>query len=288
MAQLLKAAEVNAALGAQLRETVQSLQEQGIQPTLAIVRVGERPDDMAYERGATRRCEETGVAVERFLLPADASQDELLAVIDQINEDPRFNGCLIFQPLPKTIDAEAVRRRLRPEKDIDCITDGSMVGVFANRPNGFPSCVVQACIEILDHYQIDLTGKKVTVVGRSLVVGKPLAMLLLARNATVTVCHTRTKDMAACCREAEILLVAAGKAGLVGKEHLSPGQIVIDVGINFTEDGKMVGDVLFDEAEPIVAGITPVPGGVGAVTTMVLVKQVIEAAKRQHGVSDQR
>ncbi|MDO4733223.1 MAG: tetrahydrofolate dehydrogenase/cyclohydrolase catalytic domain-containing protein [Bacillota bacterium] len=284
MARLFKAAEVNAAMREQLSTAVQVLQEKGIQPTLAIVRLGERPDDLAYERGAMRRCEETGVAVERFLLPADVSQEKLLAVIDEINADPCYNGCLIFRPLPKTIDEEAVRQRLSPAKDIDCITDGSMVGVFANLPNGFPSCVVQACLEILDHYQVDLSGKRVTVVGRSLVVGKPLAMLLLARNATVTVCHTRTRDMAECCRQAEVLVVAAGRSGLIGAEHLSPGQIVIDVGINFDEEGKMLGDVRFEEAEGIVEGITPVPGGVGAVTTMVLVKQVVEAARRQNGL----
>lgn len=283
MARLLKATEVNAAMREQIIRSVAELRTRGIVPALAIIRVGERPDDLAYERGAIRRCEETGVVAERFLLPACVDQGTLLAVIDGINNDPRFNGCLIFRPLPEHIDDEAVRQHLNHTKDIDCITDGSLVGVFTNTPSGFPSCVVQACIEILDHYQVDLTGKRVTVVGRSLVVGKPLSMILLARNATVTICHTRTKDMERCCREADVLLVAAGKAGLIGAEHLSADQIVIDVGINFTEDGKMVGDVRFEEAEPIVAGITPVPGGVGAVTTMVLVKHVVEAARRQNG-----
>ncbi len=285
MTQLLKATEVNAGIHDRLMAYVEKLRAVGVLPTLAIVRVGERPDDLAYERGALRRCGENGVEVERFLLPADVDQEALLTVIDSINRDSRFHGCLIFRPLPDHIDDEAVRRCLDHRKDIDCITDGSLVGVFTNTPSGFPSCVVQACLEILDHYGVDLTGKRVTVVGRSLVVGKPLSMLLLARNATVTICHTRTRDMERCCREADILVVAAGRAGLIGREHVSPGQTVIDVGINFDEEGKMLGDVRFDEVAPIVAGLTPVPGGVGAVTTMVLVKHVVQAACRQNGVA---
>ena len=203
-----------------------------------------------------------------------------MAAIDRVNNDDRIHGVLIFRPLPKHLDDEAVRRALKPEKDIDGITDGSLVGVFAGTKQGFPPCTPQACMEILDHYGIDPKGKRAVVIGRSLVVGKPAAMMLLGKHATVTVCHTRTVDMPAVCREAEILIVAAGRAGVVGKEYFAPGQIVIDVGINVNAEGKLCGDVNFEEAEPVVEAITPVPGGVGTVTTSVLVGHVVEAAKR--------
>ena len=280
MAKLLKGAEVTAALNERIKADVEDLKAKGVNPTLAIVRVGERPDDLSYERGATKRCDTLGVAVEKVLLPEDVTQEELMAAIDRVNNDDRIHGVLIFRPLPKHLDDEAVRRALKPEKDIDGITDGSLVGVFAGTKQGFPPCTPQACMEILDHYGIDPKGKRAVVIGRSLVVGKPAAMLLLGKHATVTVCHTRTVDMPAVCREAEILIVAAGRAGVVGKEYFAPGQIVIDVGINVNAEGKLCGDVNFEEAEPVVEAITPVPGGVGTVTTSVLVGHVVEAAKR--------
>lgn len=280
MAKLLKGAEVTAALNERIKADVEALKAKGVNPTLAIVRVGERPDDLSYERGATKRCDTLGVAVEKVLLPEDVTQEELMAAIDRVNNDDKIHGVLIFRPLPKHLDDEAVRRALKPEKDIDGITDGSLVGVFAGTKQGFPPCTPQACMEILDHYGIDPKGKKAVVVGRSLVVGKPAAMMLLGKHATVTVCHTRTVDMPAVCREADILIVAAGRAGVVGKEYVSPNQVVIDVGINVNAEGKLCGDVNFEEVEPVVDSITPVPGGVGTVTTSVLVGHVVEAAKR--------
>ena len=280
MAQILDGKQVVAALNEKLRADVDQLNEKGVLPTLAIVRVGERGDDISYERGAIKRCETIGVAVKCFALPEDAAQEELLDVIDSINKDDTIHGCLLFRPLPKHMDDSAVRNALVPAKDVDGITDGSLAGVFAGTEDGFPPCTAQACIEILDHFGHDLKGKNVTVIGRSLVVGKPVAMMLLGRHATVTVCHTRTVDMPAICRKADILIVAAGRAGIVGKEYFSEGQIVIDVGINVDDDGKLCGDVNFAEAEPIVGAITPVPGGVGTVTTSVLVKHVVNAAKK--------
>lgn len=280
MATILKGAAVTAALNQSLTERTSALKEKGILPTLAIVRVGERGDDISYEKGAIKRCEKIGVGVKQFLLPADVPEETLLATIEEINADPAIHGCLLFRPLPGHIDGERIRRALAPQKDVDGITDGSLAGVFSGTGEGYPPCTAQACMEILDHYGYPLQGKKAVVVGRSLVVGKPAAMLLLQKNATVTVCHTRTADMPALCREAEVLIVAAGKAGVVGKEYLSPGQVVIDVGIHVLEDGKLTGDVKFEEAEPIVEAITPVPGGVGTVTTSVLVKHVVEAAEK--------
>ncbi len=256
--------------------------KRGSRPTLGIVRVGEREDDLSYERGAVKRCETLGVACEKFLLPADVSQERLMEVIDQVNADDRIHGVLIFRPLPKHLDEAAVIRTLAPEKDVDGITDGSMVGVFAGTDQGFPPCTPQACMEILDHYGIDCTGKKAVVVGRSLVVGKPAAMMLLKKNATVTVCHTRTVDMPSVVKEADIVIVAAGRAGVVDGGLRLTGPDVIDVGINVNEEGKLCGDVAFDQVESIVDAITPVPGGVGSVTTSVLVGHVVEAAMRKY------
>jgi len=281
MAQQLLSKEVNAALNERIIADADALKAKGIVPTLGIVRVGEREDDLSYERGATKRCETLGVACEKFLLPEDVSQEELMATIEKVNNDDAIHGVLIFRPLPKHLDEEAVVKALAPEKDVDGITDGSMVGVFTGTEQGFPPCTAQACMEILDHYNIDCTGKKAVVIGRSLVIGKPAAMMLVKKNATVTICHTRTVDMPSVVKEAEIVIVAAGRAGVVDDSYLSAGQTVIDVGINFTDEGKLCGDVDFAKAEPIVKAITPVPGGVGGVTTSVLVGHVVEAAKRK-------
>ena len=280
MATLLKGSAVTAVLNEKLQGEVEALKAKGITPKLALLRVGEREDDISYERGATKRCAKIGVEVQRALLAADVDQQTLLNTIHTLNADDSIHGILIFRPLPKHLDDEAVRAALSPEKDIDGITNGSLAGVFTGTEQGFPPCTPQACIEILDHYGIDPKGKKCVVIGRSLVVGKPVAMMLLGKHGTVTICHTRTVDMPALCREAEILIVAAGRAGVVTKDYLSPGQVVIDVGINVDENGKLCGDVKFDEAEEIVAAITPVPGGVGTVTPSVLVGHVVEAAKR--------
>ncbi|MBP5167337.1 MAG: bifunctional 5,10-methylenetetrahydrofolate dehydrogenase/5,10-methenyltetrahydrofolate cyclohydrolase [Oscillospiraceae bacterium] len=280
MAEILKGKEVVAAMKEKMIADVEALQAKGVQPTLAIVRVGERGDDISYEKGAMTRCKGIGVEVKNFVLPADAAQEDLVKVIDEVNADSSIHGCLLFRPLPKHIDENFVRNRLAPEKDVDGITDLSMAGTYACTELGYPPCTPTACMEILDHFGIDLTGKKVVVIGRSLVVGKPAAIMAIRKNGTVTVCHTKTKDMAAVCREADIVIACAGKAGVVGEGFFKEGQIVIDVGINFDEEGNMKGDVDFEAAEPVVAAITPVPGGVGTVTTSVLVKHVIEAAKK--------
>ena len=280
MAEILKGKEVVAALKEKLIAEVEDLKAKGVTPTLAIVRVGERPDDISYEMGAMTRCKGIGVEVKNFLLPADCTQDDVLKVIKEVNEDSAIHGCLLFRPLPKTMDENFIRNQLDPAKDVDGITDLSMAGTYSCTALGFPPCTPTACMEILEHFGIDLTGKKVCVVGRSLVVGKPAAIMALQRNGTVTICHTKTKDMKAVAREADIIIAAAGKAGVVGDGFFKEGQIVIDVGINFDEEGNMKGDVDFAAAEPVVAAITPVPGGVGTVTTSVLVKHVIEAAKR--------
>ncbi len=280
MAKILKGKEVIDSLNEELRERSKVLNEEGITPTLGIVRLGERPDDMAYERGALKRAENTGVNVQQFVFDKDMSQDELLDEIDKINNDDSIHGVLMFRPLPPQIDDETVRNALAPEKDVDGITDISMAGVYSGSDTGFPPCTAEACIQILDYYDVDLKGKNVAVIGRSQVIGKPVAMMLIGKNATVTVCHTKTEDMADICHNKDIIIAAAGHQGTVTEDFLSPDQTVIDVAINFDDDGNMCGDVDFPAAENIVDAITPVPGGVGTVTTSMLMKHVIEAAEK--------
>ena len=280
MAQILKGAPVVAAMNEANAARCAALREKGVVPTLAVVRVGAREDDLSYEKGVMARCAKVGVEVKQFLLPADAAQEELLGVIACINADPSIHGCLLFRPLPRQFDDRTVRAALAPEKDIDGITDGSLAGVFTNTALGYPPCTAQACLEILKFYGIPLSGRRAVVVGRSLVVGKPAAMMLDRENATVTLCNSRTRDLPEVCREADIVVVAMGKAGAVGAEHLREGQVVVDVGIHVNEEGKLCGDVRFGEAEPLVEAITPVPGGVGTVTTSVLVSHVVEAAEK--------
>lgn len=280
MAQILKGAPVVAAMNEANAARCAALAAQGVTPTLAVVRVGEREDDLSYERGVLARCAKVGVAVKQYLLPADAAQADLLDVLAQINADEHIHGCLLFRPLPAQFDDRTVRAALAPEKDVDGITDGSLAGVFTNAPLGYPPCTAQACLEILKYYGIPLSGRRAVVVGRSLVVGKPAAMMLDRENATVTLCNSRTRDLPALCREADILVVAMGKAGAIGADCLRDGQVVVDVGIHVGANGKLCGDVRFEDAEARVEAVTPVPGGVGTVTTSVLVGHVVDAAEK--------
>lgn len=280
MAQLLKGAPVAAALTGQLLSRSEALKAHGVWPTLAILRVGERPGDISYETGAMKRCEKTGIAVKPFLFPDGCTKDAILDTVRQINEDASIHGCLILRPLPDA-DAEwAACCALLPEKDVDGITPGALGAVFTGRGSGYPPCTAQACMEILRYYGVSLEGAHAAVIGRSLVVGRPVSMLLQRQNATVTMCHSHTANLPAVCREAGILIAAAGQAGLVDANYARPGQIVLDVGIHASEDGRLCGDVDFAAVEPVVDAITPVPGGVGAVTTAVLAKHVIEAAEK--------
>jgi 5,10-methylene-tetrahydrofolate dehydrogenase/Methenyl tetrahydrofolate cyclohydrolase len=282
MAMILDGKSVTADLKERMKADVTALKSRGIDPTLAIVRVGEKGDAIAYEKGAISRCKTVDVAVRSVVLPETATEEEMLKTVDDLNKDKTVHGVLILRPLPKTMNEAKVVAALAPEKDIDGITDSSMVGTYTGTNAGFDPCTPEACMEILDFFKIDAAGKNAVVVGRSLVVGKPAAMMLLKRNATVTVCHTKTKNLAEVCKKADIIIACAGKANSVGAECFSAGQVVIDVGINVKEDGSLCGDADFAAAEPIVGSITPVPGGVGTVTTSVLVKHVVEAAKRQN------
>ena len=280
MAVLLKGAPVAKAITAELIERAGKLESLGVVPTLAIVRVGEREDDLSYERGALKRCEKVGISCRRYLLPADVSQEELMGTVTEINEDPSIHGCLIFRPLPEHLEGDAVASALLSKKDVDSMTPASLLSTLSGLGAGYAPCTAEAVLAILDHYGIDLDGANVVVVGRSLVIGKPVASMLLARNATVTTCHTHTRDLAEVCRRADIVVAAAGHARTLGADAVCTGQTVIDVGINWDSQAeKLVGDVDFEAVEPLVDAVTPVPGGVGAVTTAILARHVICAAE---------
>lgn len=280
MATVLKGAPVAAEINQELLERIAMLRQHGINPTLCTIRVGESPDDISYETGAAKRAAKLGVEHVKVVLPDSATQDEVIAAIYEANNNPAVHGILVFRPLPKHIDDAAIRAALSPDKDVDGITEGSLNGVFTGSGKGFPPCTAQACIEILERTGTELKGKNAVVIGRSLVIGKPVAMMLLQKNATVTICHTRTVDTPTIAKRGDIIVAAAGSAGMVNANYLSSGQTVIDVGINVNDEGKLCGDVKFDEAEAIVERITPVPGGVGAVTTSVLMSHVVESAMR--------
>lgn len=288
MAELLKGKPVADRITEETSLKAAALKERGIVPTLAIVRLGEEPGDISYEKGAVKRAAEAGVEVRSLVFDRSISQEELAAEIMKLNADDSVHGVLLFRPLPKHIDEKAVCEMLDPAKDVDGITSGSLAGIFMDTDVGFPPCTAKGCIEILDHYGYELSGKKVTVMGRSLVIGKPVAMMAMRRNATVTVCHSRTsgEDFAAAGAGADVVIAALGRARMVKSEMLGSGQVIIDVGINMDENGKLCGDVDFDRENPdkgigaAAAAITPVPGGTGSVTTAVLMKHVVQAAEK--------
>ena len=281
MSNILSGKEVAAALSARIKSQVEKLALRQITPTLMIIRAGETPGDLSYEKGIEKRCEALSVRVVKEQLPADVSQERLTEVIKGANSNRDINGVLLFRPLPPHLDRQKAENMLDAGKDVDCMTDLSLAGIFSGKSLGFAPCTAQACMEILDYYGIDCTGKKAVVIGRSLVVGKPAAMMLLSKNATVTVCHTKTKDLPLIAREADILIAAAGKARMIGADYLREGQIVLDVGIHTDPDGRLCGDVDGQAASMAGCVYTPVPGGVGAVTSTVLVSHVAAAALSQ-------
>ena len=279
-AELLKGNAVANAMKRALAERAAALAASGAAPKLAIVRVGEKPEDLAYERSAVKRCEGLGVACEVRAFSRDIPNGEFLDAFRAVNEDRSVHSVLVFSPLPGGIDAAAVKAAIDPAKDVDCMCPANVAKLFSGDASGHAPCTPSAVMELLRHFGIAVSGRRVVVVGRSLVVGKPLAMLLLAEHATLTVCHTRTRDLASECRRADILIAAAGKAKMIGGDYIKPGATVIDVGINADENGGICGDVDADAAGPIAAALTPVPGGVGAVTTSILARNTLDACER--------
>ncbi len=275
--ELLKGADVIAAMKQRMQK---ELEKQSRTPKLAIIRVGERPDDMSYERGAKKRMQGIGIICESHVFPADISNEAFLKEFEIINTDSGVDGILVLRPLPAHLDEKRIEQMIDPAKDVDGISPINMAKVFAGDDSGFAPCTAQAVVEMLDFAGIELSGKRVAIIGRSLVVGKPLAMLLMKKNATVTVCHTKTVDMPTICREAEIVIAAAGRAKMIDQTYIGKDAIVIDVGINMDENNKLCGDVDLDSIQALASMATPVPGGVGTVTTSVLAQHVVQAAMK--------
>lgn len=248
-------------------------------PKLAIVRVGKNPDDMSYERGATKKLKSFGLDVASYVFPQDISDEDFKKAFKDINEDDEVTGILLLRPLPRTINKKDIENMIDPKKDLDGISPINIAKVFAGDTTGFSPCTAEAVIEVLKAYDIELTGKRVTVVGRSMVVGKPMSMLLLKENATVTMTHTRTVDLKKTCSDAEIVIAAAGRAKMLNSDYCGQDAVMIDVGINVDENGKLCGDVDYATLDGKASAATPVPGGVGSVTTAVLAKHLIQAAK---------
>lgn len=269
----LKGAEVSAKIKEQVQEILAA--HDGPAPKLAIVRVGENPDDMSYERGAIKKMEAFGLRVQSYVFPGDMEDGAFKQEFARINEDEDVDGILLLRPLPKQICEKDIENMIDPAKDLDGISPVNIARVFTGDPEGFAPCTAEAVIEVLKANNIPITGKKVTIVGRSMVVGKPLSMLMLKENATVTICHTRTVDLPGECRQAEILVAAAGRAKMLNGDYVGQDAVVIDVGINVDESGKLCGDVDFDTITDRASMATPVPGGVGAVTTAVLAKHLV-------------
>jgi methylenetetrahydrofolate dehydrogenase (NADP+)/methenyltetrahydrofolate cyclohydrolase len=284
MAEILKGKPVADAIKAELINRVEKLKTRGITPKLGIIRVGARPDDLFYEGGAKKTCQGVGMDSEVFEFPETIDQASFEKAVQEIGAKKDVNGILMFSPLPKTLDERKIRTLIPVEKDVDCLTIGGAAKVFTDDPTGFPPCTPTACMEMLHFYNIPIKGRKCVVLGRSLVVGKPMAMLLLREHGTVTICHSRTQNLPDVCKDAEILVAAVGRAKMVKADFVKPGQIVIDVGINADPDnpGKYCGDVDFAQAEPIVEKISPVPAGVGSVTTSVLCKHTLLACEMQN------
>lgn len=287
MAERLAGKAVADAIKEELSKKVEAIKTKGITPKLGIIRVGARPDDLFYEGGAKKTCEAIGMAYEVFEYTADVEQAVFEKAVTEIGAKKEIHGILMFAPLPKHLDEKKIRSLIPVEKDVDCMTIGSAAKIYTDDITGFPPCTPTACMDILKYYNIPLKGKKAVVLGRSQVVGKPVAMLLLREHATVTICHSRTENLPQVCADADILIAAVGRAKMVKANFVKPGQVVIDVGINDDPDnpGKYCGDVDYAQVEPIVAKITPVPGGVGSVTTIVLCKQTIQACEMQNALS---
>lgn len=276
---ILKGAAVSAKIKEQVEELAAGLK--GRTPRLAIVRVGERPDDLSYERGALKKMESFGLVGESFPFPQDITDEAFKAEFAKINENPDIDGILLLRPLPKQIKEKDIEHMIDPRKDLDGISPENIARVFAGDDMGFAPCTAEAVVEVLKANDIPLTGKRVAIVGRSMVVGRPLSMLMLKENATVTICHTRTENLKETCKNAQILVAAAGRARMLDASYVGKDAVVVDVGINVDEDGKLCGDVDFDSLEGTASMATPVPGGVGAVTTAVLARHLVLAALKK-------
>lgn len=281
MACLMKGASVVASMKEIILQQVEQLRQEGIQPRMAMVRCGNQPDDVSYENGARKRFSGLNIDLKVIELPREIDQESFVRCLHQLNQDDSIHGILLLRPLPPQLSEYEIKYEIAPQKDMDCMSPVNIAKVFEGDETGYYPCTPEAVLQILHFYNINLSGKRVAVIGRSLVVGRTLAMMLLKENATVTICHTKTLDLQQAIKDADIIISSVGRAKLITADLVSPGQIIIDVGINLDENGKLCGDVDFFKVEPIVKMITPVPGGVGTVTTSCLAQHVVRAASAQ-------
>ena len=283
MGEIIKGKPVGDALSEILKGECEALVKGGIQPKLAILRVGAKPNDLSYERGALKKCDTIGIVAEVTELSEDTTQEQYIEALEKLNKDSSVHGILTFRPLPKGIDEEVIKNVISPEKDVDCFSPMNTAKLMEGDKTGFPPCTPTAVVEILKHYNVPLKGANVVVLGRSMVVGKPVSMLLLGENATVTICHSKTQDLAKVCSQADVLVAGVGRARMVTSDYIKEGAVVIDVGINAKpEGGGICGDVDTDDVVEKASMVTPVPAGVGSVTTSILAKHVIKACKQQN------
>ena len=283
MGEIIKGKPVGDALSEVLKVECEGLVKEGIQPKLAILRVGAKPNDLSYEKGALKKCETIGIATEVTELPDGTTQDQYIETLQKLNDDSSVHGILTFRPLPEGIDEDVIKNVIAPEKDVDCFSPMNTAKLMEGDKTGFPPCTPTAVVEILKHYNVPLKGANVVVLGRSMVVGKPVSMLLLGENATVTICHSKTKDLPKVCADADVLVAGVGRARMVTADYIKEGAVVIDVGINAKpEGGGICGDVDTDDVVGKASMVTPVPAGVGSVTTSILAKHVIKACKQQN------
>lgn len=283
MGEIIKGKPVGDALSEILKGECEALVKEGIQPKLAILRVGAKPNDLSYERGALKKCDTIGIVAEVTELSEDTTQEQYIEALEKLNKDSSVHGILTFRPLPKGIDEEVIKNVISPEKDVDCFSPMNTAKLMEGDKTGFPPCTPTAVVEILKHYNVPLKGANVVVLGRSMVVGKPVSMLLLGENATVTICHSKTQDLAKVCSQADVLVAGVGRARMVTSDYIKEGAVVIDVGINAKpEGGGICGDVDTDDVVGKASMVTPVPAGVGSVTTSILAKHVIKACKQQN------
>ena len=283
MGEIIKGKPVGDALSEILKGECEALVKEGIQPKLAILRVGAKPNDLSYERGALKKCDTIGIVAEVTELSEDTTQEQYIEALEKLNKDSSVHGILTFRPLPKGIDEEVIKNVISPEKDVDCFSPMNTAKLMEGDKTGFPPCTPTAVVEILKHYNVPLKGANVVVLGRSMVVGKPVSMLLLGENATVTICHSKTQDLSKVCSQADVLVAGVGRARMVTSDYIKEGAVVIDVGINAKpEGGGICGDVDTDDVVGKASMVTPVPAGVGSVTTSILAKHVIKACKQQN------
>ena len=276
---LYKGKPVADSLKEDLKERVTRLKEEGLLPKLTIIRVGNNEDDLSYERGIRKNCQNLEIEVETLELPVDVSQADLEKTLTQVNEDEKTHGIMIFRPLPRHLDEERIASLINPEKDVDSMNPENLSNLFLGKDKGFVPCTPQAVIDLLDFYNFDFEGANVVILGRSLVVGKPLAMLFLEKNSTVTICHSRTKNTKEITKNADLVVAALGRAKMIDDSYFSKDTIVVDVGINVDEEGKLCGDVDREKVEGKVKALTPVPGGIGSVTSTVLMDHIVRACE---------